>query len=163
MERLAEWRLGPGADPRSLAALALGALALALMIRWAFFNHRLGGTEQSALRGAWRLSRYALGASVALPVIAAADETFRIGLRHAVQTELGQALAMGIHRGLVTPDMASWLRGPGWELAVMGALINLAIAPFLWIGAVTLERRARRVWAEANWAALTPAERQRYR
>lgn len=163
MDRLAGWQLGPGADPRSLAALALGALALALMIRWAFFNHRLGGAEQRAMRGAWRLSRLALAASVALPVIAAADEAFRIGLRHAVQTELAHSLALGIHRGWVTPGVAAWLRGPGWELAVMGALVNLAIAPFLWIGAVTLERRARRAWAAANWAALTPAERQRYR
>lgn len=163
MERLAGLSLGPGADPRTLAGLACGAFALALMIRWAFFNHRLGGGEQAALRGAWRISRHALGLTVALPVIAAADEAFRIGLRHAVQVELGQAVAAGIHAGWLQPDLAVWLRGPGWELAIMGALINLAIAPFLWIGAGTLERRARRAWAEANWSALSLAERQQYR
>ncbi|MGI9253774.1 MAG: hypothetical protein ACR2J8_08505 [Thermomicrobiales bacterium] len=163
MEKLAGWELGPGADPLSLGALAFAALALMLMIRWAFFNHRLGPGEQVALRGAWSVSRYALALTVALPVVASADEAFHIGLRHAVQSEMGQGLAVGIQRGWVQPDLAAWLHGPGWELAVMGALINLAIAPFLWIGVMTLERRARKAWAMAHWSALSTAERQRYR
>lgn len=162
MDWLTGWRLGPGADPRSLVALALGTLALAVMIRWAFFNDRLGEGEQSAVRGAWRISRHALALTVALPVIAAVDEAFQLGLRHAVQVELGQGLAVAIRSGWVSAEVAAWLRGPGWELAVLGGLINIAIAPFLWIGATRLERRARRLWVDAHWHALTPAERQRY-
>jgi hypothetical protein len=156
------WRLGPGANPVSLGVLAAGALALAVMIRWAFFSHALGPGEQVALRGAWRVSRHALALTVVLPAIAAADEAFRFGLRHEVQSGLGRGLAMGINSGWVPPDVAVWLRGPGWELAVMGALINLAIAPFLWIGVRTLERRARSAWAKANWHSLSLAERQNY-